>query len=131
MGYQFDSLLALVAVVYGSRGHVLQADVVADPASLMPSLTSLWHQTSVQPTWPHCPAGIKVALPCESASGRCFLQLYIESILALQEVSNAGAAGRRLPLAIMTSDDTHARTQELLRKHNNFGMEEGQVGTLC
>jgi hypothetical protein len=29
-------------------------------------------------------AGIKVALPCESASGRCFLQLYIESILALQ-----------------------------------------------
>lgn len=29
-------------------------------------------------------AGIKVALPCESASGRCFLQLYIETILALQ-----------------------------------------------
>jgi hypothetical protein len=28
--------------------------------------------------------GIKVALPCESASGRCFLQLYIETILALQ-----------------------------------------------
>jgi hypothetical protein len=29
-------------------------------------------------------AGIKVALPAESASGRCFLQLYIETILALQ-----------------------------------------------
>jgi hypothetical protein len=31
-----------------------------------------------------CAAGIKVALPAESASGRCFLQLYIETILALQ-----------------------------------------------
>lgn len=73
------------------------------------------------------PAGIKVALPCESASGRCFLQLYIEFILALQEASGAAAAGRLLPLAIMTSDDTHARTEALLKKHNNFGMKEGQV----
>jgi hypothetical protein len=29
-------------------------------------------------------AGIKVALPAEYASGRCFLQLYIEYILAFQ-----------------------------------------------
>jgi UDP-sugar pyrophosphorylase len=29
-------------------------------------------------------SGIKVALPVESASNACFLQLYIESILALQ-----------------------------------------------
>uniref|UniRef100_A0A383VCY8 UTP-monosaccharide-1-phosphate uridylyltransferase n=1 Tax=Tetradesmus obliquus TaxID=3088 RepID=A0A383VCY8_TETOB len=71
--------------------------------------------------------GIKVALPCESASGRCFLQLYIESILALQDASGAAAEGRRLPLAIMTSDDTHGRTEALLKKHSNFGMEEGQV----
>lgn len=71
--------------------------------------------------------GIKVALPCESASGRCFLQLYIESILALQDASGAAAAGRSLPLAIMTSDDTHSRTEALLKKHSNFGMKEGQV----
>ena len=29
-------------------------------------------------------SGIKVALPIESASGACFLQHYVESILALQ-----------------------------------------------
>lgn len=29
-------------------------------------------------------SGIKLALPVESASGACFLQLYIDSILALQ-----------------------------------------------
>jgi UDP-sugar pyrophosphorylase len=45
----------------------------------------------------------------------------------LQEASGAAAEGRRLPLAIMTSDDTHARTEALLKKHNNFGMQEGQV----
>lgn len=73
-------------------------------------------------------AGIKVALPCESASGRCFLQLYIESILALQEASGAAAEGRSLPLAIMTSDDTHARTEALLKKRHYFGMKSGQVG---
>jgi hypothetical protein len=32
------------------------------------------------------PSGIKVALPAESASGRCFLQLYIETILALEVI---------------------------------------------
>lgn len=37
-----------------------------------------------EPAAPCLHAGIKVALPAESASGRCFLQLYIEMILALQ-----------------------------------------------
>jgi hypothetical protein len=37
-------------------------------------------------------SGIKVALPVESASGTCFLQLYVESILALQ-VWNPGDSG--------------------------------------
>ncbi|XWS21687.1 hypothetical protein CRYUN_Cryun30bG0075700 [Craigia yunnanensis] len=32
--------------------------------------------------------GIKVALPAETTTGTCFLQLYIESILALQEASS-------------------------------------------
>lgn len=77
------------------------------------------------------PAGIKVALPSESASGRCFLQLYCETILALQEASGAAAEGRQLPLAIMTSDDTHARTQALLEQHSYFGMQAGQVPLRC
>ncbi|KAH1039344.1 hypothetical protein J1N35_041087, partial [Gossypium stocksii] len=32
--------------------------------------------------------GIKVALPAETTTGTCYLQLYIESILALQEASS-------------------------------------------
>jgi UDP-sugar pyrophosphorylase len=47
--------------------------------------------------------------------------------MLLQDASGGAAEGRRLPLAIMTSDDTHGRTEALLKKHNNFGMEEGQV----
>ena len=68
--------------------------------------------------------GIKVALPTETASGRCFLQLYIEYILALQQRSGTR---RKLPLAIMTSADTHQRTVELLENHDYFGMDRDQV----
>jgi len=72
-------------------------------------------------------SGIKVALPTEMASGRCFLEHYIQSILALQA---AAGGSTPLPLAIMTSDDTHARTEELLRAHSNFGMTAGQVSLI-
>ena len=78
--------------------------------------------------------GIKVALPTTLASKVCYLQMYIEQILALQAASNAragnsDAAGttRRIPLAIMTSDDTHAATVALLEANNYFGMQKGQV----
>lgn len=38
-----------------------------------------------------------------------------------------GEAARQIPLAIMTSDATHAATQALLHKHSNFGMADDQV----
>ncbi|CAL8468610.1 g8150 [Coccomyxa elongata] len=72
-------------------------------------------------------SGIKVALPTELASGKCFLEVYIESILALQ--SKAGGSAQ-LPLAIMTSGDTHARTEKLLQDNAYFGMQPGQVTLL-
>ncbi|GAB4817370.1 hypothetical protein N2152v2_004416 [Parachlorella kessleri] len=114
-------------------------------------------------------SGIKVALPIESASGACFLQHYVESILALQRhagaLSPAAAAaaapagwtqprpvsrgtaccdcagdsmakaqkkhpGRQLPLVIMTSDDTHARTQHLLEEWLYFGADPKQITLL-
>lgn len=56
--------------------------------------------------------------------GNVSAQVYVESILALQ---GKGPEGTKLPLAIMTSEDTHARTQALLQEHKNFGMEEGQI----
>ncbi|KAI3911696.1 hypothetical protein MKX01_029457 [Papaver californicum] len=64
--------------------------------------------------------GIKVALPSESTTGTCFLQRYIESILALEEASCRLAQGQcevQIPLVIMTSDDTNARTLDLLESN--------------
>ncbi|GMH33977.1 hypothetical protein BSKO_01811 [Bryopsis sp. KO-2023] len=73
-------------------------------------------------------SGIKVALPTESATGRSYLQLYAESILALQ--SKARAGGHKdctLPFILMTSDDTHAKTLAFLDDNKCFGMEPGQI----
>lgn len=77
--------------------------------------------------------GIKVALPRESCTGTCFLQHYIESILALQDASNklqGGGCQREIPFVIMTSDDTHGRTLELLEANSYFGMNPTQVKLL-
>ncbi|EPS61447.1 hypothetical protein M569_13348 [Genlisea aurea] len=74
--------------------------------------------------------GIKVALPLESTTGTSFLQHYVESILALQDASlelGQGEGPTEIPLAIMTSDDTHSRTQELLQKNSYFGMKPTQI----
>lgn len=77
--------------------------------------------------------GIKLALPSETTMGTCFLQNYIESILALQDASCRlvqGGCQNQIPLVIMTSDDTHARTIELLESNAYFGMEPSQVKLL-
>lgn len=68
--------------------------------------------------------GIKVALPVEVTTERCFLQLYCEAILALQKASKTE---HPIPLAIMTSGDTHSRTEALLAENDQFGMAPGQV----
>ncbi len=100
---------------------------------------------------------IKVSLPVQTATSMSYLELYVQQILAMQRYSNkvtvqdaaaaaaaAGGAGagsdataaaaaaaaieqRTVPLAIMTSDDTHARTAALLAKHADFGAAPGQV----
>ncbi|KDP32870.1 hypothetical protein JCGZ_12162 [Jatropha curcas] len=74
--------------------------------------------------------GIKVALPMETTTGTCFLQHYIESVLALQEASyrlTQGECQRDIPFVIMTSDDTHSRTLELLESNSYFGMKTSQI----
>ena len=70
-----------------------------------------------------------MALPTESATGRCYLQLFCEHILALQARARRCEGGEEtvLPLAIMTSDDTHAKTAALLEANGRFGMAEGQI----
>lgn len=73
--------------------------------------------------------GIKVSLPTESVTETSYMELYCKQILARQEASNklAGGPPKQVPLAIMTSDDTNARTQALFEANHNFGMEDGQV----
>ena len=39
----------------------------------------------------------------------------------------SGDAAVTLPLAIMTSGDTHAGTERLLAENGNFGMAGGQI----
>ncbi|KAB2083159.1 hypothetical protein ES319_A05G246600v1 [Gossypium barbadense] len=76
---------------------------------------------------------IKVALPAETTTGTCFLQLYIESILALQEASSRlsqGTCQKEIPFVIMTSDDSYSRTMNLLESNSYFGMKPTQVKLL-
>ncbi|XP_040942853.1 UDP-sugar pyrophosphorylase [Gossypium hirsutum] len=77
--------------------------------------------------------GIKVALLAEATTGTCFLQVYIEAILALQEGScrlTQGTFQKDIPFVIMTSDDTHTRTLEVLESNSYFGMKPTQVKLL-
>lgn len=73
--------------------------------------------------------GIKIALPSETVTGKTFIQLYIENILAYQARArkSSGNPELKLPLAIMTSGDTHQLTVDLLNQHDNFGMEADQL----
>lgn len=69
--------------------------------------------------------GIKLELYSQITTRTRFLDLYIQHILALQEAS--GSSGSALPLVIMTSDDTHSKTQKLLEDNKYFKMSPDQV----
>lgn len=66
----------------------------------------------------------QIGLPTELTTGTCYLQYYVEYILAVQEKYGDG---KRLPLCIMTSGDTNDRTLQLLQQHQYFGMDPSQV----
>lgn len=77
--------------------------------------------------------GIKISLPIDIITGKCFLQHYCESILSFQSRAQYAAPKNvkiKIPLAIMTSDDTHQDTIELLHKHCNFGLDADQITLL-
>jgi UDP-sugar pyrophosphorylase len=71
---------------------------------------------------------LQIALPSQITTETCYLDLYIQHILALQEAS--GSYGSGIPLVIMTSDDTHSKTQKLLEDNKYFGMSADQVHLL-
>jgi len=68
---------------------------------------------------------IKIGLPTELATGTSYIQFYIDTILAFQ--SRYAEPGKKLPLCIMTSGDTNAKTVALLSANNYFGMEKDQI----
>ncbi|GAB5360512.1 hypothetical protein AAMO2058_000634700 [Amorphochlora amoebiformis] len=73
-------------------------------------------------------SGIKVALPVEITTMTCYLEFYINHILAFQELVNKELKDPvQLPFAIMTSGDTHDKTQKLLDDNKYFGMDKKQL----
>eukprot|EP00927_Polykrikos_kofoidii_P077317 TRINITY_DN7426_c0_g1_i2.p1 TRINITY_DN7426_c0_g1~~TRINITY_DN7426_c0_g1_i2.p1 ORF type:complete len:1955 (+),score=443.63 TRINITY_DN7426_c0_g1_i2:345-5867(+) len=78
-------------------------------------------------------SGPKVSLPSSAVTGWCLLELYCRFILAIQgnaaETQESGEqlAGQDIPLVIITSKDTHARTEQLLVDHSFFGLSDKQV----
>ena len=68
--------------------------------------------------------GIKIGIPIDLITMRSFLEYYCQYILTYQ---SKYSPHNELPLAIMTSDDTHALTVRLLEEHNNFGMSKTQL----
>jgi len=69
--------------------------------------------------------GVKLALPSELATETLYLQLYIETIIAIQ--SKYAAPDVKLSLCIMVSNDTNAKTLSLLKEHDNFGLDDEQI----
>ena len=69
-------------------------------------------------------SGIKIGLPTETLTGTTYLQLYCKQIKAIQLKYNGN---KPVPLAIMTSDDTHRKTETLLKGKNYFGLFPSQV----
>ena len=88
-------------------------------------------------------SGIKLGLETNLLTNRCYLEVYCRYILAMQRMarnrlrdSMVGAGGVadedaisavRIPLAIMTSDDTDPLTRKLLEDNDDFGFDEGQI----
>ncbi|XP_073391209.1 UDP-sugar pyrophosphorylase isoform X3 [Physcomitrium patens] len=72
---------------------------------------------------------IKLELPTESATGICFLELYIKSILAIQHSAKKRLAFKaaKIPFVIMSSDYTHSRIKKLLTTNDCFGMCPDQI----
>ena len=63
-------------------------------------------------------------------NGRKFIEIYIEYIKAFENRIKKNKKKDEnwfIPLCIMTSDDTHNKTLELLNKNKNFGLKENQI----
>ncbi|KAI2496873.1 UTP--glucose-1-phosphate uridylyltransferase [Fragilaria crotonensis] len=66
---------------------------------------------------------LQLGLPVDLATEKCYLEYYIEYILAVEN-NYVTEKHFHLPLCIMTSADTNAGTVALLEQNNYFGMKK-------
>lgn len=74
-------------------------------------------------------SGIKLSLETNLLTNKSYLEVYSKYIQAMQRMAHlkTGQDHVRIPLVIMTSDDTDPLTRKLLADNNNFGFDDGQV----
>lgn len=71
---------------------------------------------------------VKINLPIETCTGMTYLEYYVRLVIACEGLAEKATGKRpKLPLSILTSDDTHKRTSEILRINKNYGLEDDQV----
>lgn len=64
--------------------------------------------------------GIKIEIPIELITKQTFIEYYFDYIHAFQ---SRAPKGTLIPVAIMTSDDTHEMTLSLLERNNYFALK--------
>ena len=77
--------------------------------------------------------GIKIGLQTELITLRPYIELYIQHILAYEDrirKKEKYPPEWYIPFCIMTSEDTHEGTIELLKENFNFGMREEQISLI-
>jgi len=67
-------------------------------------------------------SSIKIGIPLELLTQSTFLQYYCETILAIQ--AKYSKENDYIPLAIMTSEDTHQKTLKLFEENSYFGLKK-------
>ena len=74
-------------------------------------------------------SGIKLSLETNLCTNKCYLEVYISYIKAMQYLARkkTGRDDIRIPLVIMTSGDTDELTRYLLEENDNFGMDKDMV----
>jgi UDP-sugar pyrophosphorylase len=78
-------------------------------------------------------SGIKLSLETNLLTKKCYLEIYVKYILAMQHMAQEkmGDSSIKLPLVIMTSGDTDPLTRKLLEDNDNFGMDKDQIQIVC
>lgn len=71
---------------------------------------------------------IKLNIPLELGGGKTFLELYLETQLAMKKHAQEIVGEEfRIPVVIMVSDVTEKRTEELLAKNNFYGIDQREI----